>query len=299
MGLRFNPPPGWPPPPAGFVPPPGWQPDPSWPPTPPGWQLWVPDDTEPTPGPMPPEPMPPPPGPMPAASVPGPAGQVPYGGPPPAYPAGQAPYGTPAPGTPSRTSGFAIASLVFGIIGGILLSVIFGIVALVKIRGNPQLRGRGMAIAGLILSGLWLVVIIAVIAIGLAAGPQRSASGQLTQPGVTSVYALRTRDCLQNPGARLGITNVRVVPCDQPHNAQVFAVFPVAGSSYPGTAALQRQAAAGCHARIAGSINRSLITNSMTLQYLYPESQSWAGGHRSITCLVVDSASMTSSVLLG
>ena len=39
--LVFNPPPGWPAPPAGWVPPPGWQPDPAWPPAPPGWQFWV------------------------------------------------------------------------------------------------------------------------------------------------------------------------------------------------------------------------------------------------------------------
>jgi Domain of unknown function (DUF4190)/Septum formation len=227
-----------------------------------------------------------------------PSGPAPYGGPPSAYPSGPAPYGTPTPGAPPRTSGLAIASLVFGIIGGILLSVGFGIAALVKIRHNPQLRGRGMAIAGLILSGVWLVIVIAVIAVGLTVGPQRSSSGQVTQPGVTSVYSLRTGDCLQNPGARLGIITVRVVPCGQPHNAQVFAVFPVPGSGYPGTAALPRRAATGCHARIAGSINRSLVTNSMTLQYLFPESHSWADGHRSVTCLVVDSANMTTSVLL-
>jgi hypothetical protein len=38
---RFNPPPGWPAPPAGWSPPPGWQPDPAWPAPPPGWPLWV------------------------------------------------------------------------------------------------------------------------------------------------------------------------------------------------------------------------------------------------------------------
>lgn len=38
---RFNPPPGWPPAPAGWVAPPGWQPDPTWPEPPAGWQLWV------------------------------------------------------------------------------------------------------------------------------------------------------------------------------------------------------------------------------------------------------------------
>jgi hypothetical protein len=53
VGLRYNPPPGWPPAPPGFTPPPGWQPDPSWPAPPPGWQLWVNDDQLP-PGSLPP-----------------------------------------------------------------------------------------------------------------------------------------------------------------------------------------------------------------------------------------------------
>ena len=43
MAARFNPPPGWPPAPEGWMPPPGWAPDPSWPPPPPGWQLWIDD----------------------------------------------------------------------------------------------------------------------------------------------------------------------------------------------------------------------------------------------------------------
>jgi len=53
-GLSFNPPPGWPKPPEGWVPPKGWTPDPKWPPAPPGWQLWIdhgaPPATEPSSG---------------------------------------------------------------------------------------------------------------------------------------------------------------------------------------------------------------------------------------------------------
>jgi len=45
-GVVFNPPPGWPKPPAGWVPPKGWTPDPSWPPPPEGWQLWLPAAAE-------------------------------------------------------------------------------------------------------------------------------------------------------------------------------------------------------------------------------------------------------------
>lgn len=49
----FNPPPGWPAPPAGFVPDEGWQPDPHWPAAPPQWSFWVDDagkTTSPPPG---------------------------------------------------------------------------------------------------------------------------------------------------------------------------------------------------------------------------------------------------------
>jgi len=42
--MRFNPPPGWPRPPAGWTPPAGWKPDPAWPPMPDGWLLWLPDE---------------------------------------------------------------------------------------------------------------------------------------------------------------------------------------------------------------------------------------------------------------
>lgn len=42
-GWKFNPPPGWPPAPAGFLPPSDWRPDPSWPPAPDGWMFWLPD----------------------------------------------------------------------------------------------------------------------------------------------------------------------------------------------------------------------------------------------------------------
>ncbi|MGV8082786.1 MAG: DUF4041 domain-containing protein [Coriobacteriia bacterium] len=39
--LVFNPPPGWPKPPEGWVPPKGWSPDPAWPDPPQDWQLWL------------------------------------------------------------------------------------------------------------------------------------------------------------------------------------------------------------------------------------------------------------------
>jgi len=66
---------------------------------------------------------------------------------------------------PLRTSRLAIASLVCGIFGFLCLpglaSVVLGIIALVKISKNRgHLRGEGLAIAGLCLSGAMLLAVV-------------------------------------------------------------------------------------------------------------------------------------------
>ena len=71
-----------------------------------------------------------------------------------------------------RTSGLAIASMVVGIVWvywiGSILAVIFGHVSLSQISRDETLRGRGMAIAGLVLGyvgvGTLLLIIVAAAA---------------------------------------------------------------------------------------------------------------------------------------
>ena len=87
-------------------------------------------------------------------------------------PPGQSPP-VPAPtpfqqvqGSPPKTCGMAIASLVLGILGAItcgitaIVGLILGIVSLGQIkRSVGQLSGRGLAIAGIIVSGLSILLI--------------------------------------------------------------------------------------------------------------------------------------------
>ena len=76
-------------------------------------------------------------------------------------------YGQPSVSQPGKKNGFAVASLVLGIIGlllaGILINVMAIIFGILGLR-NPYLKG--MAIAGLILGGvgaIWSIYLIAVI----------------------------------------------------------------------------------------------------------------------------------------
>jgi len=82
---------------------------------------------------------------------------------------------------PPRTSGLAITSMICGILGIIIpylgfilaiLGIVFGAIAIHQTGSQPNLGGRGMAIAGLVLGiiaiALWAIVISLVAAFGVA-----------------------------------------------------------------------------------------------------------------------------------
>jgi hypothetical protein len=199
------------------------------------------------------------------------------------------------------TNGFAIAAFVLGLIGGALLSVIFGIIALGKIRQQPQ-RGKGLAIAGLCLSGAWVVGLVAVLVVIAQTASQRSpVTGQITKNGHLDVLSLRAGDCFQHPGGTTpatSLTQVTAVSCTTPHNAQVIAMLPVSGSAYPGEPAFRALAVPGCQAALKAEVDQSKLTSTAVLHFFYPLQQSWDDGEHSISCIVVDSsADLTSSLI--
>ena len=201
--------------------------------------------------------------------------------------------------TSGKTSGWAIASFVLGLVGGFVFSPIFGVVALRRIKRFGQ-RGRGLAIAGLILSGAWVVLIVIVAVISNLGNATRSpATGKITNSGSLSVFSLAVGDCFNNPPGATSLTSVTAIPCSQAHNAQIYARFSLSGSilSYPGNTALTRTATNGCNAR-AGIIDKSKITNSMTIRFLFPLADSWLDGQRIVTCMIANPTENVTSSLL-
>lgn len=105
-------------------------------------------------------PPPPPPGPNPPPYQPqGFPGQQP--------PMGYQPYGM-QPAAPQKTNGLSIASLVLSLVNVIpcfwflpvpaLLGVIFGFVSRSQIKNNAGAKGRGLALAGLIIGLIFLAL---------------------------------------------------------------------------------------------------------------------------------------------
>jgi Septum formation len=132
-----------------------------------------------------------------------------------------------------RTNGFAIASLVFGIIRGILLAVIFGIIALVQIPKKNQ-KGKGLP----------------------------------------------------------------AVPCDQPHEAEVFGMFDLPEGDYPTEDELVAHADAGCANRMAMYAPEAMNDPTIGFLYMYPLQQVWPAD-REVVCLAISSEGTMTGSLMG
>jgi hypothetical protein len=125
----------------------------------------------------------------------------------------------PDPEGTGGTNGWAIAAFVVGLLGGTILSVIFAIVALVQLRGRKQ-RGRGLAIAALVISIVWVAAITSVITYGVSTLGTSVRAGDL-HPG----------DCVKDSYDHELPAWVKRVRCDRPHYGEVFAVLTQPGAS--------------------------------------------------------------------
>lgn len=213
--------------------------------------------------------------------------QAPYP-PPGAY--GQAPYGA-GPGypppAPAKTNGFAIAALIFGIIGGVLLSVIFGIVALRQIRQRGD-KGRGLAITGFVLSGVWLVIAVVAVVVVVATQAARNSSGEIATAGSLSIDKLATGDCIDGIKDGQVITIVTARPCVEPHDAEVFSQFGFPTGDWPGAEAVAAEAETQCTESAGQVLAGSPMIDRLSLFILYPpDAASWDRS-RSVSCLVID-----------
>jgi hypothetical protein len=220
--------------------------------------------------------------------------------PPPAWiPPGPSPYGV-VPQENTSLNGFAVASLILGICGGVLLSAIFGIVALVQIKRIGG-RGRGMAIAGIVLSGVWLLAIVVGLAIAIALAPTTSdrdpVSGQVTESGLVSLADLKPGDCITEVAEDEMAFTLPVVPCTEPHRTEVTSIETISGDTYPGDDVVDETAGDLCTDAAQRYAPTVMDAGELDVFYFPPNRAGWNQGDRTVICLVDDPVNQrTSSV---
>jgi hypothetical protein len=204
----------------------------------------------------------------------------PYGG-----PGIQPGYGPPVPGT----NVFAVLALVCGVLafcGLGLLSIVFGILALVQCRKTGQ-KGRGMAITGMILTGAWVAigVIVAIVIVAAGVVAERDSDGTLTESGRITVTTLQPGDCIERLQEGRSIESVPAVPCSEPHMGEVYALFNLTDGDWPGENIVLEQAEVGCVDRLFDYSQSAFDDESVDIFYFHPTRLSWQTGDREVVCV--------------
>jgi|SRR5215471_12896319 len=116
-----------------------------------------------------------------------------------------------------------------------------------------------------------------------------------TRVALPPVFRLRAGECVNFAPA--GVSSPTVVPCSQPHDAEIYARFGLAGHRWPGTTAVGAQARQGCTVRLSGYLNPQLATSVLAESYVFPDQGAWNAGERTVICEIRGTAGkLTGSV---
>lgn len=246
------------------------------------------------------EPSAPPAAPTDAPSAPPSATLVHPTQPPPVGPAYPAPLMPPPARTPG-TNRLAIWALVTGILGVVpplgIVAIVLGARALNQVMERNQ-AGRRLAITGIVLGCVAVVVWLGVAALSVMnTEAPRDAAGNVTQRSSMFVSDLAAGDCFDS-GTAEEVDWVTVLPCAQPHDSQVIAVFELPEGPYPGVDALAEDAEAGCQQRGASVVSEDRM-EEIDPSFIYPADEDTWNTDRHIQCTVgsLDGGQLTGSVL--
>ncbi|MFD3544120.1 DUF4190 domain-containing protein [Streptomyces sp. NPDC058655] len=209
--------------------------------------------------------------------------------PPPSLPQAWGP--PPGPGRQPALNGFALASLLVGLLCLPPLGIVFGVVALVQIQRKRE-RGRALAITGLALS----TCLTALIA--FAAGPVLTAVGDRldafseiadAEGELTDEDRLRPGDCFNVPGGDLTGRQPTTykVDCSEVHHAEVTFAGPFDPAQGAGTRAADLQAEEACwKAQDAYAMDTWALPRHAGMYYFSPSRESWKDGDRLLLCVI-------------
>ena len=189
------------------------------------------------------------------------------------------------------TDGFALAALLCSLPGLVPFAVLFGIIALVRIQVSGR-SGRGLAIAALVISGLWLVGALYVV-ISMIPGPNPTGTGQVAPPTSTragrpevtnydSVFYVQVDNCFDT--IDVDEDHVQQVDCAGTHDEQLYAIVALDGASWPGVAAVRSQVHDGCGKQSRSYFTASAPPPDLQVMLYYTTEDNWKDGIRYGSC---------------
>lgn len=187
-----------------------------------------------------------------------------------------------------RRDGVSIAAFVTAVFGVVPVSIGLGFAGLGRTSGSRR-SGRRLAVAALIISGVWIFALLTaglvhVFDAGASSGSAASAQQDSTEVDLAD---LRSGQCIDLPNYVPQSQDwLDVVVCSVPHNAEVYEVGDLPDGQYPGDHAVDAAVDRLCDAALvtfSGSPNSRLDTYE-----ILPTRDTWDVHDRGYVCIAVD-----------
>lgn len=134
---------------------------------------------------------------------------------------------------------------------------------------------------------LFAIVLIVSGAYGYFTSAKRGDNGEIVSEGQINSFALKPGDCFDDTDST-NITSLPAVPCAEPHDNEVYAVFDVSLPTYESEEATFGLAVEACVDRFDSFVGKSYEESKLDILTLYPTLGSWQEGDREIVCAVYD-----------
>lgn len=188
-------------------------------------------------------------------------------------------------------NGFALASLLVGLLCVPPLGVVFGIVALVQIARRGE-RGRALAIAGLAVSlAMTAAVVFAADRVAERLFDRLDTLQQFegVEGELTPVDDMRAGDCFNVPRGDLLDESPLIyrIACTEVHEGEVTSSTRFDDTVFPGGPELKKTATDTCwKAQDAYAMDSWALPSYAEMFYFAPSREAWSGGDRRLLCVI-------------
>lgn len=140
---------------------------------------------------------------------------------------------------------------------------------------------------------LYVLVGAGIAGYNVITGADRDGNGVIVDGGNVGAFDLRVGDCFDDASYSFNgdaqITSLPGVPCSEPHDNEVYAVFDVNIDSYPGDEGMWELAMDRCLDRFQPFVGLDYESSSLDILTLYPTPESWKlENDREVVCAVFD-----------
>lgn len=142
-------------------------------------------------------------------------------------------------------------------------------------------------------SPLVLVLTVLIVAGGLtvgcgvlSSGPTRDDRGRVIEAGDVAPFELIVGDCFNDPGLDQ-VRTVTVVPCDEPHDYEIYHRFELGDGPFPGGEIIEDRWIQECLAQFEPFVGLAFDESVLDMSAIFPTQKSWEElDDREILCSV-------------